>query len=111
MSAGSCVVRPRTRTFASLLRVLRSSFRDSQPRTVDVLSGRDLSPTSHRTIADVSVASAAKIGQDFSRYARPCWIKPVLGRSGSAMSGLASAAAGIYTIKSNLLALLSRTTS
>ena len=27
----------------------------------------------------VSVASAAKIGQDFSRYPRPCWIKAVLG--------------------------------
>jgi hypothetical protein len=62
----------------------------------------------------VSVASAAKIGQDFSRYARPCWIKPVLGMFwlGPVWLGPQQQLA-VYTIKSNLLAcwLLSRTTS
>jgi len=38
----------------------------------------------------VSVAWSAKIGQDFSRYSRPCWSKTVLGCSGSGVSGLAS---------------------
>jgi hypothetical protein len=59
----------------------------------------------------VSVASAAKIGQDFSRYARPCWINPVLGMFwlGPVWLGPQQQLA-VYTIKSNLLAcwLLSR---
>jgi len=55
----------------------------------------------------VSVASATKIGQDFSRYPRPCWIKAVLG-----MFWLGHVWLGpqqllvLYTIKSNLLALV-----